>query len=422
MSTKTCPICKTTNPQEANYCRHCGTKFDSAPEILYFISNQPLYHIGDHAVLYWETSNVDRVTLNGSDVTDKKHSFFWVTGNMDFTLVATKGGYNISKTIRVLIEEDQRKVQLSRAKRKVKKRNIVLYSIITLILLLIIGVFLYAITRNRIKATNSILEYENAEHIDSLDVVCVDKKDDPLGNYVLIEAGTLYNYGYVYGWDDTYIKQTVENIKLDSFYISRYDVIQQDYEKLMHENPSAQKNDSFPAMGMSFIDALKYCNKLSETNGYDGFYTINGDSVLFNIYGNGYRLPTKYEYAYASRDRNKHGYKYGSGNNLSEIAWHAGNSEGKVHKVGEKKANKLGLYDMMGNVYKYVWEDDTSSRISVWYIGGSYKLYSYSAETFREYRVVGGGVHDDVGFRLVFIPKNMQCGNVQTNRWIMFHQ
>lgn len=39
-----------------------------------------------------------------------------------------------------------------------------------------------------------------------------------------------------------------------------------------------------------------------------------------------------------------------SGENLDAIAWHAGNSEGRPHAVGEKQPNAFGLYDMLGNV------------------------------------------------------------------------
>ena len=33
MNTKSCPKCNTENPQQANYCRHCGTKFEEKPQI-----------------------------------------------------------------------------------------------------------------------------------------------------------------------------------------------------------------------------------------------------------------------------------------------------------------------------------------------------------------------------------------------------
>ena len=71
----------------------------------------------------------------------------------------------------------------------------------------------------------------------------------------------------------------------------------------MPDNPSPYKGDSLPAMGMSLIEMAIYCNRLSEQQGYPGFYTIKGDSIAFNPDGRGYRLPTKYEWVYAARDR-----------------------------------------------------------------------------------------------------------------------
>ncbi len=63
-----------------------------------------------------------------------------------------------------------------------------------------------------------------------------------------------------------------------------------------------------------------------------------------------YRLPTEAEWEYAARAGTT-GDRYG---NLDDIGWHSGNSENKVHPVGQKQPNAWGFHDMLGNVYEWV--------------------------------------------------------------------
>lgn len=224
-------------------------------------------------------------------------------------------------------------------------------------------------------------------------------------NFVLIPGGILSHYQDKI--DPKTQKPVYIDISLDSFYIGQYEVMQKEYTELMPDNPSRFYGDSLPILGIDIAEAAIYCNMLSAKYGYDGFYTIQDDSIAVNPRGNGFRLPTQYEWAYAARDRKDNPYKYASGNELNEIAWYGTNSQNKPHVIGQKKPNEYGLYDMTGNAEEIVWKD-SEKKITGCYIVGSYRLYNFASHMFSECMCVSGdwGTNAELGMRLVFIPRN----------------
>lgn len=44
------------------------------------------------------------------------------------------------------------------------------------------------------------------------------------------------------------------------------------------------------------------------------------------------------------------GYKYSGSNEIDDVAWYMNNSERKIHRVGTKSPNELGIYDMSGSI------------------------------------------------------------------------
>ena len=109
------------------------------------------------------------------------------------------------------------------------------------------------------------------------------------------------------------------------FYLGVTEVTQEQYEKVMGENPSAfaESGPDAPVENVSWTDAQEFCRKLSEL-------TEEKEA------GRRYRLPTEAEREYVCRAVSTATYCYGDDDSrLGDYAWYSKNSWGKTHKVGQ---------------------------------------------------------------------------------------
>ncbi|MEI6607852.1 MAG: formylglycine-generating enzyme family protein [Verrucomicrobiota bacterium] len=121
------------------------------------------------------------------------------------------------------------------------------------------------------------------------------------------------------------------------FYLAKYEVTQEQWEKVMGTNPSNFKGVKNPVEMVSYTDCQSFMAKLQE-----------------KVPGQTFRLPTEAEWEYACRAGAAGDYCYGDGEGvLAEYAWYGGNANNTTHPVGENKPNAWGLYDMHGNVWEW---------------------------------------------------------------------
>ena len=146
-------------------------------------------------------------------------------------------------------------------------------------------------------------------------------------HFVLIEPGE-FQMGSDHGSGD---EKPVHTVRITRpFYLGKYEVTQEQYERIVGTNPSNFKGTANPVESVSWHDATAFCKAL------------------------GGELPTEAEWEYACRAGSTK--RYGLVDEESELgnyAWHSGNSDRKAHPVGRKKPNAWGLYDMLGNVYEW---------------------------------------------------------------------
>jgi len=163
---------------------------------------------------------------------------------------------------------------------------------------------------------------------------------------VLLPGGT-FTMG-----DDNEIDATPHEVTVSAFYIDTNLVTQEQYEKLMGDNPSRWKANTNPVEQMRWSDGVRYCNARSEAEGLQACYDL--DTWKCNFAANGYRLPTEAEWEYACRAGTKTMYSFGDdASKLKAYAWFEDNSASKPRPVGSKPANPWGLYDMHGNLWEW---------------------------------------------------------------------
>jgi formylglycine-generating enzyme required for sulfatase activity len=168
------------------------------------------------------------------------------------------------------------------------------------------------------------------------------------------------------------------------FWIMTTEVTQTMFKSIMGYLPASLTScASCPVARVTWHEAAAYCNALSKKAGLKACYSCSGTKAsasCSSAYAGakiytcpGYRLPTEAEWEYACRAGTTTAFQSGAISgascstcaskdaNADKIGWYCANSGNAAHPVGQKTANKWGLFDMAGNVVEWCHDPYTSS-------------------------------------------------------------
>ena len=186
----------------------------------------------------------------------------------------------------------------------------------------------------------------------------------------------------------------------ETFYLGRYEVTQEQYEKVMASNPSIYSGvDNLPVSSVNWRNAMTFCEKLN---------------ALVPVEGMTWTLPSAKQWAFAANGGlKKKAASFFGGDNWQEVGWWGGDEYGHwyTRPVGLKKPNELGFHDLFGNCWE--WCCDGDGQKDCRYLAGpgiGYGSGRCLIESHRSYRVTDS--YGDFGFRVALVSATQQVSTV----------
>lgn len=203
----------------------------------------------------------------------------------------------------------------------------------------------------------------------------------------------------------------------DDFYLGVYEVTQEEWAKVAgtmasHFSRIGPGRDTvknipdgelkrFPVENVSWDDCQAFLDRLNKQAAESGWL---------------YRLPTEEEWEYACRggplgDRleSSFDFYFGKPTNASlpeQANFDYGRGLKRTRQVGSYPPNRLGLYDMHGNVWEWCHDDRVAAQVRPCR-GGSWKGGDADGRAARRGSIPSSNRNDDVGLRLARVPTGM---------------
>lgn len=228
-------------------------------------------------------------------------------------------------------------------------------------------------------------------------------------------------------------------IAVNDFYIDEYLVTKRDWDSIRlwakensYSDLSVGRGKGKQPIGcITWYDAVKFCNALSEFSGLTPVYYDDNGEVYRN--GNldlsennvdknadGYRLPFREEWVYAAKGGTDTPYFWGNNElDCTPYVWQFRDDKmtGITREVGTKKPNPYGLYDIIGNAYE--WCFDEAEGLFRTLMGASVALDAI-LKTEHTALVPPDYMCYETGMRVVSNSKNAESVNVLAKKSVYY--
>ena len=207
------------------------------------------------------------------------------------------------------------------------------------------------------------------------------------------------------------LKQLVITLPVDKLklYVGETEITQELYEYVTGQNPSKIKGKNLPVTNIKYIEAVAFCNALSEKLGFEQCYVIISEQIICCENRNGYRLPYLDEFNEYYKENSGFYFKNYDTNlwTCKRLLddWNVRKIEHPLNEpfpVKTSKKDDNGLYDIFGNVKEWTnasWRD--TKVVGMGYNDGD------DVNNLKQTNYIDMP-EDDVGFRIVLTNQSFK--------------